>query len=80
MRTTTLLRLVALGAVVLVIGVALCAFDDDGSNDDLCRVSLATAGGTLMVWSFAVIGRPVPGIPETYRLLLADLPSPPPRA
>lgn len=77
---TTLFRLVALGAVVLVTGVALCAFDGDDSNADLCTMSLATAAGTLMVWSFTVAGRPVPGTPEMYALLLADAPSPPPKA
>jgi len=79
--TTPLSKLLALGAVILVLGAGLCLFDDGGRpSHDLCALSLATAAGAPMALSLVVVGRPTPGLIETYRPLLADLPSPPPKA
>lgn len=75
------LRLMALAGIVLMLGVAFCVFDgDNGLNSDLCLMSLAMPTGTLMILSLALAGGLVLGHPEIYRLLLADLASPPPKA
>jgi len=79
--TTSLSKLFALGAVVLVLGAGLCLFDDGGRpSHNLCTLSLAAAAGAPIALSLVVVGRPTPGLIETYRPFLADLPSPPPRA
>jgi hypothetical protein len=78
MSKVTLFKLLALAAVLLVVAVAVCAFDDDSGND-LCMVSLATLAAILMAWSLAVTGRLGPGIPVSYSLLLADPLPPPPK-
>jgi hypothetical protein len=80
MSTATLFKLLALGAVALLVAVALCAFDGDGSSSDPCMVSLATLAAILMVWSLAVVGRPGPCIPVSYERSLADPLPPPPKA
>jgi hypothetical protein len=81
MRMSTLFRLVALGAVVLVLGVGLCLLDNDGRPDgDLCMASLVAGAAPPIILSLVVVGRPTPAGHETYRSLLADLPSPPPKA
>lgn len=80
MTRGTLFRLVALGAIVLMVGAAVCAFDDDASGDDLCMISLATVALVAVVCFLAVLGDPVSRPPGFYCLLPADLPSPPPKA
>jgi len=81
MPKITLIKLMALAGIVLMLGVVLCVFDgDDGLNSDLCLMSLAMPTGTLMILCLALAGGLVLSSPETYRLVLADLSSPPPKA
>lgn len=76
-----LIKLMAVAGIVLMLAVAFCVFDrDDGLNSDLCLMSLAIPTGTLMILFLALAGALVLSPPETYRLLLADLSSPPPKA
>lgn len=79
MRQGRVVRVLAVAGVLLAIGVALCAFDDDGV-DDLCLMSLALHGSMLGLLPLPVAGqiewRPVASHPSMY----VDLPSPPPRA
>jgi hypothetical protein len=75
------MRLGALVGVLLVLGVLLCVFDgDDGLSTDLCLMSLALLGSALALLPLPVVGRLEFRWLPTYALLLADLPSPPPRA
>lgn len=81
MPKTTLIRLIALCGVVLMLGVAFCVFDgDDGLNSDLCLMSFAIPAGTVIIVFLALTGSLLSSPPETYRLLRADLSSPPPKA
>jgi len=76
-----LIRLMALAGIVLMLAVALCVFaGDHGLNSDLCLMSLAIPTGTQIMLFLPLVERLVLSRPETYRLLLADLSSPPPKA
>ncbi len=81
MPRITLIRLMALGGIVLLLGVALCVFDDDdGLNSDLCLMSLAIPTSILVMLFLALAGCLVLSPSATYRPPLADLSSPPPKA
>jgi len=81
MRRDRLIKLLALAGIVLVLAVALCVFDGDhGLNSDLCLMSLTIPTGTQVILFLALVESLVLSRPETYRLLLADLSSPPPKA
>ncbi len=81
MPRITLIKLMALAGIVLMLAVALCVFDGDhGLNSDLCLISLAIPTGTQIILFLALAGGLLLSPPETYRLLLADLSSPPPKA
>lgn len=79
MPKITLIQLIALAGIVLMLAVALCVFDGgEGLNSDLWLMSLAIPTGTLIIF-LVLAGGLVLSPPETYRLLLADLSSPPPK-
>jgi len=81
MPRITLIKLMALAGIVLMLAVALCVFDGDhGLNSDLCLMSSAIPTGTQIILFLALAGGFLLSPPETYRLLLADLSAPPPRA
>jgi len=80
MPRITVIRLIAVIGMVLMLGVAFCVFDGGhGLNSDLCLLSLAIPTGTPVILSLAVLGGLLLSSPGTYRLLLADLSSPPPK-
>jgi hypothetical protein len=79
MSRIALVRLLALLGVFLVLGAALCVFDD-GDTSDLCLLSLALLAGALALSPLTVVGRLEPRPVWAYPSLLADLPAPPPKA
>ena len=79
MSRSELVRLMALVGVLLVLGVAVCAFDDD-DNADLCLMTLALLGSTLALSPLPVVGRLELRRAPAYPSLLTDRPPPPPKA
>jgi hypothetical protein len=73
-----LIRLMALVALLLVLGAAACAFDHDDTGD-LCLISLAIFASALALSPLLATARLDATGARTHRCLLADRPSPPPR-
>jgi len=74
-----LVRLIALVGILLVLGVVVCAFDDDDTSD-LCLMSLALLGSALGLSPLTVVGRLELSRVRACPSLLPELPSPPPKA
>lgn len=81
MPRITVVKLMALAGIVLMLAITLCVFDGAHEpNGDLCLLSLAIPTGILIILFLTLTGSVLVSSPETYRLLLADLSSPPPKA
>lgn len=82
MPVHTLRRLMALGAMALLIGAGLCVFDlhdDDGSGLDLCLSALALVTGPLALLVVAAGARFAPARVARHSLTFFDPVAPPPR-
>jgi hypothetical protein len=75
-------RLLAIGAMALIIGAGLCAFDlhgDDGTGLDLCWSVLALVSGPLALLVVASGARFAPARVAPHRLTSFAPLAPPPR-
>jgi hypothetical protein len=80
MPAGTLPRLIALAAIVLIVGAGLCLFDGDQSaGGDLCLLLVVTTG-LLPAFPLAPTGHLLPALVKSYRRYSPDLPAPPPKA
>lgn len=74
-------RILALAAVVLIVGVSLCIFDtDDGTGLDLCSVVLLPVAVLVLGAPQPLIGRLVPVQTPARPATSLEHPVPPPRA
>jgi hypothetical protein len=82
MPANTLRRLLAIGAMALIIGAGLCVFDlhdDGGSGLDLCLSALALVSGPLALLVVSAGARFAPARVARHSLTSFDPVAPPPR-
>ena len=74
-------RVIALVAVILLVGATSCLFDDDhGTRLDPCNLLLLPVAGLVLGAPSLLVGRMMPVLVNTAPAALAEPPFPPPRS